>query len=134
MGKKYFSRLRRILSINGWRPIIAIVSAFTIIYLVKYFIDYCLSNEWSWISVILIFSTLACLYNNYCQANDIDAKNALIKDWCDLPLAIHLIIILSGLTIILILVFKKYILEFFSGKENDIRNIKLIAYGNKKGI
>lgn len=126
--KKYFLRLRRILKIIGWKPAIATISAFVILYFLKIIYNFCLSNEWSWISAVVSLGTLGGLYNNYCQIENEDAKNALLKDWRDLPILIHLLIIFSAIVSLLIVVYRKYILDILNNRDN-IKNIKYIAYG-----
>lgn len=128
-GIKIFPRLRKIIKSNGWKPIFATISAFTILYFIKYLYDFCLSNEWSWMSALASMGTIGYLYNNYCQTKDVDAKNALLKDWHDLPLVTHLIIIFIAVMLLSFFAYKKFFSDLFKSN-GHIKDIKKIVYGN----
>ncbi len=105
--KKDFYRTRSIIKTIGWRGILATISAFSCSIAVYKIINLFIEEYIALSFVVLVIAALGFHYNNVAQANGEDIKNALMKDWCDLSVPKHLILILfSGISIYFI----KYIL------------------------
>lgn len=126
MTKKYFNRCKEIFKNTGFRYILATISAFSIIYLVKYFLDLFLSGYITWGGVLVVIGGVGYLYNDMCQAKGYDIKNAILSDWTEIPIIVHLIIIIFAPLFILL---HKFILSLIEKNGEGIKNIKHIAYG-----
>lgn len=123
---KYFIRCKIAFKNTGWRYILAAISAFSLIYLIKYLLSFFVSEYMSWGGAFVGIGSIGYIYNDLCQAKGHDVKNALLLDWVDIPIVTHIIIILSVPLSILLL---NFVLSLLEKNDEDIKNIKHIAYG-----
>lgn len=130
--QKPFYRCLEIITNNGLKTILATVSFFVIVCVLKYFLSFVVSDTASWITVCVSCGILAFYYNSMSQAKgNMDIKNALLLDWLELKTRVHFLIIFCSLGIVLLVKLLIYILSILSPKNNDFYNIKSIAYARR---
>lgn len=130
--QKPFYRCLEIITNNGLKTVLATVSFFVVVCVLKYFLSFVVSDAASWITVCVSCGILAFYYNSMSQAKgNMDIKNALLLDWLELKIRVHFLIIFCSLCAVLVIKLLIYILNTLYPKNNNFYNVKSIAYARR---